>query len=45
MAAADLGINDRLFQKHGKWKSENAKNVYVHENLRDLFSISKNLGL
>ena len=45
MAAADLGINDRLFQKHGKWKSENVKNVYVQENLRDLLSISKNLGL
>ena len=44
-AAANLGINDRLFQKHGRWKSEKVKNGYVHENLRALLSVSKNLGL
>ena len=30
-AAANLGINDRLFQKHGRSESENVKNGYVHE--------------
>ena len=32
-AAANSGITDTLFQKHRRWKSENVKNGYVHENL------------
>ena len=44
-AAANLGINDRLFQKHGRWKSEKVKNGHLHENLRALLSVSNNLGL
>ena len=44
-AAANFGINGRLFQKHGRWKSENVKNGCVHENLQNLLSVSKNLNL
>ena len=44
-AAANFGIHDRLFPKHGRWRSEKVKNGYVHENLRALLSVSKNLGL
>ena len=44
-AAANFGINDRLFQKHGRWRSEKIKHGYVQENLRALLSISKTLGL
>ena len=44
-AAANFGIHDRLFQKHGRWRSEKVKNGYVHENLQALLSVSKNLGL
>ena len=43
MAAANFGINDRLFQKHRRWKSENVKNGYLHENLRVRVSVSKKL--
>ena len=43
--AANFGINDRLFQKCGRWKPENVKNGYVHENLRTLLSVFKNLGV
>ena len=43
-AAANFGIIDRLFQKHGRWRSENVKNGYVHENLSAMLSVSKNLG-
>ena len=43
-AAANFGINDRLFQKHERWKSENVKNGYIHGNIRALLSVSKNLG-
>ena len=32
-AAANFGINDKLFQKHGRWRSEKFKNGYVHEDL------------
>ena len=44
-AAENVGLNDRLFQKHGRWGSEDLKNRYVHENVRALLSVSKNLGL
>ena len=44
-AAANLGVNDRLFQKHGRWKSANVKNNYVDENLEALLHVSRNIGL
>ena len=44
-AAANLGVNDRLFQKHGRWKSANVKNNYVDENLETLLHVSRNIGL
>ena len=42
-AAASFGINDRLFQNHERWKSENVKNWYVRENLQTLLSVSKKI--
>ena len=33
-AAANHGVCDRLFKKHGRWKSETAKDGYVSENLK-----------
>ena len=44
-AAANLGVKDRLFKKHGRWKSEKVKDNYVHENLKIQLSVSKSLGL
>ena len=44
-AAANLGVSDRLFQKHGRWKSERVKNGYVYENIPVLLQVTKNLGL
>ena len=32
-AAANLGVSDRLSQKHGLWKLERIKNEYVHQNM------------
>ena len=32
-AAAEAGIEDRLFKKHGRWKSEKAKDGYVKKVL------------
>ena len=42
-AAANLRVSDRLFQKHGRWKSERVKNRYVHENIPVLLQVTKNL--
>lgn len=44
-AAANLGVKDRLFKKHGRWKSEKVKDGYVHENIQAKLTVTKNLGL
>jgi len=44
-AAAKFGVPDRLFKQHGRWKSENAKDGYVESSLKELLSVSKNLGI
>jgi integrase len=38
-------ISDRLFKKHGRWKSDKAKDGYVLENIKEKLSVTKNLGL
>jgi len=44
-AAAVAGVPDRLFKKHGRWKSENAKDGYIEDSLQQRLSVTKNLGL
>ena len=44
-AAANIGVPDRLFKKHGRWRSENAKDGYVKDSFQDRLSVSLNLGL
>ena len=43
--AADAGINARLFKRHGRWLSENAKDGYVKDNFQSLLFVSKSLGI
>lgn len=43
--AANNGVKDRLFKRHGRWKSDKAKDGYVKDNLKELLSVSLNLGL
>ena len=43
--AASAGVNDRLFKKHGRWKSEKAKDGYVAEDLNAILSVSRSLGI
>ena len=43
--AANRGINDRLFQKHGRWKTSGVKDGYVDEDLNSLLEVSLGLGL
>lgn len=43
--AANTGINDRLFKRHGRWRSEQAKDGYVKDSMDSRLSVSKSLGL
>ena len=45
MYVANNGVSDRLFKKHARWSSENAKDKYVMEDLTALLSVSQNLGI
>ena len=44
-AAANFGVPDRLFKKHGRWRSETAKDGYIKDTLKDGLSVSINLGI
>lgn len=44
-AAANNGIGDRLFKRHGRWVSENAKDGYVKDEFRERLKVSQSLGL
>ena len=36
---------DRLFKKHGRWRSDTAKDAYVKEKDEIKHSVSLNLGI
>ena len=44
-AAAENGVPDRMISKHGRWKSEGARNGYIKDSLQGRLSVSMNLGL
>ena len=44
-SAANGGIPDRLFKRHGRWKSKSAKDGYVKDSLSRRLVVSKTLGL
>ena len=44
-AAANRGVTDRLFKRHGRWQSENAKDGYIDDSVEQRLEVSKNLGL
>ena len=44
-AAAAAGVPDRVFKKHGRWKSETAKDGYVEDSFCKRLSVTQNLGL
>ena len=43
--AANSGVGDRVFQRHGRWKSVSAKDGYVKDDIASRISVSKSLGL
>ena len=44
-AATNLGIKDKLFKKHGRWRSDRAKDGYIKDNILQRMSVSLNLGI
>jgi len=44
-AAAAIGVPDRLFKRHGRWKSDSSKDRYVKESLTNKLLVSMNLGI
>ena len=44
-AAANAGVPDRLFKRHGRWKSESAKDGYVEDSVASRMAVSKSLDL
>ncbi len=44
-AAANAGVHDRWFKRHGRWRSENAKDGYVKDSLDSRLQVSKSIGL
>ena len=43
--AANAGVPDRLFKRHGRWGSENAKDGYIKDDLKALLSVSLSLAV
>lgn len=43
--AAEMGIEDRLFKKHGRWVSERIKDGYVRESIQQRLVVTRSLGL
>ena len=44
-AAANAGVPDRLFQRHGRWRSVSAKNGYVDDSLGSRLTVSRMLDI
>ena len=43
--AANNGVKDRLFKRHGRWSSESAKDCYIKDSAHERLSVSLNSGL
>ena len=43
--AANRGVPDRLFKRHGRWVSEKAKDGYIKDSVHNLLQVTRNLGL
>jgi hypothetical protein len=43
--AANKGIKDRIYKRHGRWVSEDVKDMYVKDSVHERLSVSLNLWL
>ena len=44
-AAANSGVPDRLFKRHGRWKSDGAKDGYIEDSAEHRLEVTKNIRL
>ena len=44
-AAANAGMSDRLFKRHGRWRSDNAKDGYIEDSMDSRLSVTRRLGI
>jgi integrase len=44
-ATAAAKVEDRLLKKHGRWRTDKAKDGYVKENISEKLSVTQNIGL
>jgi hypothetical protein len=44
-AAADVSVNERCLQRHGRWRSVSSKNVYIKDTVEKRLFVSKQLCL
>ena len=44
-AAAKAGVPDRVFKRHGRWKSEIANDGYVEDSVESRLAVSRKIGL
>ena len=42
-AAANAGLNERLLKRHGRWKTDLAKDGCVQDKLEAMLSVSRSL--
>ena len=43
-AAANTGVPDRLFKRHGRWTSESAEDGYIKSSIERRLQVSKQLA-
>lgn len=43
--AANNGVNDRCFKRHGRWRSESCKDGYVADSIEKRLKVTQNLGI
>ena len=44
-SAANLNVPDQLFKVHGRWKSDSAKDGYVHDKLDSRLYVPLHIGI
>ena len=45
IAAANAGVPDRLLKRHGRWRSETAKDGYIKDSVERRLTVYNGLGV
>ncbi|XP_033731784.1 uncharacterized protein LOC117321479 [Pecten maximus] len=43
--AANNGVNDRCFKRHGRWRSESSKDGYIADSIERRLNVTQKLGI